>query len=129
MKRIILGLRLLVNLTLAAMFFLFASVQFNDPDPLIWVLAYSLTAVLSLLFLWRLIAEKLKWVYLGIALVMFIGSFLQFPPTWEGFGAEMKTENNELARESIGLLLCGLVLLIQFATIKPYDSGSASNTN
>jgi hypothetical protein len=44
---------------------------------------------------------------------------LQFPPQWEGFGTEMKTANNELARESIGLLLCGVVVLIQFFCIKP----------
>lgn len=119
MKRILLALRLLVNLTLAVMFFLFASLQFNDPDPLIWVLAYSLTATLCLIYCKHSMASKLRWTYLGTALVMLLGSYIQFPSQWDGFGAEMKTTNQELARESIGLLMCGFVLLIHFATLKP----------
>ncbi len=78
-----------------------------------WILIYTLTAILCFLYLNTKTAQKFRWVYILTAAVLLIGSYNQFPPQWEGFGTSMKTENNELARESIGLLLCGLVLLTQ----------------
>jgi hypothetical protein len=119
MKKLVTSLKYFINLFWGIIFLLFASVQFNDPDPVIWIFAYSLTAVLCFTYLKSTWAIKLKWLYLLVGLAMLVGSVIQFPPHWEGFGTEMKTANNELARESIGLLLCGLVLLVQFFCIKP----------
>jgi hypothetical protein len=119
MKKLVTALKYFINLFWGIIFLLFASVQFNDPDPVIWIFAYSLTAVLCFTYLKSTWAIKLKWLYLLVGLAMLVGSVIQFPPQWEGFGTEMKTANNELARESIGLLLCGLVLLVQFFCIKP----------
>lgn len=119
MKKLVTALKYFINLFWGIIFLLFASVQFNDPDPLIWIFAYTLTAVLCFTYLKSTWAIKLKWLYLLVGLAMLVGSVIQFPPQWEGFGTEMKTANNELARESIGLLLCGLVLLVQFFCIKP----------
>ena len=119
MKKLVTSLKYFINLFWGIIFLLFASVQFNDPDPVIWIFAYSLTAVLCFTYLKSTWAIKLKWLYLLVGLAMLVGSVIQFPPQWEGFGTEMKTANNELARESIGLLLCGLVLLVQFFCIKP----------
>lgn len=34
----------------AVLFFLFAVVQYNDPDPLLWIMLYGLTAGLSALY-------------------------------------------------------------------------------
>lgn len=118
MKKTLTVLRYFANCLSSSLFLLFASVQFNDPDPMIWILAYTSTAVLGFLYLNRSLAAKLKWTYLGLAMILLAGSYIQFPPQWEGFGTEMKTTNNELARESIGLLLCGMVLLLQFVSIK-----------
>lgn len=119
MKKLVTALKYFINLFWGIIFLLFASVQFNDPDPVIWIFAYTLTAVLCFTYLKSTWAIKLKWLYLLVGLAMLVGSVIQFPPQWEGFGTEMKTANNELARESIGLLLCGLVLLVQFFCIKP----------
>ena len=119
MKKLVTSLKYFINLFWGIIFLLFASVQFNDPDPVIWIFTYSLTAVLCFTYLKSTWAIKLKWLYLLVGLAMLVGSVIQFPPHWEGFGTEMKTANNELARESIGLLLCGLVLLVQFFCIKP----------
>mgnify|MGYP006161416763 FL=1 len=119
MKKLVTALKYFINLFWGIIFLLFASVQFNDPDPVIWIFAYTLTAVLCFTYLKSTWAIKLKWLYLLVGLAMLVGSVIQFPPHWEGFGTEMKTANNELARESIGLLLCGLVLLVQFFCIKP----------
>ena len=119
MNKLVTSLKYFINLFWGIIFLLFASVQFNDPDPVIWIFTYTVTAVLCFTYLKSTWAIKLKWLYLLVGLAMLVGSVIQFPPHWEGFGTEMKTANNELARESIGLLLCGLVLLVQFFCIKP----------
>jgi hypothetical protein len=113
MKKILSLLKYFINLFWGVIFLLFASVQFNDPDPMTWILVYTLTAILCFLYLNTKTAQKIRWVYVLTAVGLLMGSYNQFPPQWEGFGTSMKTENNELARESIGLLLCGLVLLTQ----------------
>lgn len=119
MSKIQRAFKYFINLFWGIIFLLFASVQFNDPDPAIWIFTYTLTAIFCFVYLKTDWVQRLKWLYLVASMALLIGSLLQFPPQWEGFGTEMKTENNELARESIGLLLCGLVVLIQFFCIKP----------
>lgn len=122
MKKILTALKYFINMFWGVIFLLFASVQFNDPDPAIWIFVYTLTAVLCFVYLKKDWAQPLRWVFLGVSLAMMVGCYVQFPPQWEGFGTEMKTTNNELARESIGLLLCGMVLLVQFLAIKPLNN-------
>ena len=122
MKKLIAALKYFINLFWGIIFLLFASVQFNDPDPAIWIFVYTLTAALCVVYLKKAWVIQLKRLYLFVALAMMLGCYLQFPPQWEGFGTEMKTANNELARESIGLLLCGIVLMVQFLAIKPLNN-------
>ena len=119
MKKLVTALKYFINLFWGIIFLLFASVQFNDPDPAIWIFTYTVTAIFCFVYLKIDWAQRLKWLFLAASMALMLGSFLQFPPQWEGFGTEMKTANNELARESIGLLLCALVLLVQFFCIKP----------
>jgi hypothetical protein len=40
----------MINLIVAAFFFLFAVVQYNDPDPLLWMMVYALAALACVLF-------------------------------------------------------------------------------
>ncbi|MEY2871183.1 MAG: hypothetical protein RLZZ146_1106 [Bacteroidota bacterium] len=122
MKKLIAALKYFINLFWGIIFLLFASVQFNDPDPAIWIFVYTLTAALCFIYLKKAWVIQLKRLYLFVALAMMLGCYLQFPPQWEGFGTEMKTANNELARESIGLLICGIVLMVQFLAIKPLNN-------
>jgi hypothetical protein len=122
MKKLIAALKYFINLFWGIIFLLFASVQFNDPDPAIWIFVYTLTAALCVVYLKKAWVIQLKRLYLFVALAMMLGCYLQFPPQWEGFGTEMKTANNELARESIGLLICGIVLMVQFLAIKPLNN-------
>ncbi|MEY4709682.1 MAG: hypothetical protein RLZZ512_771 [Bacteroidota bacterium] len=107
-------LKYITNILLGILFLLFASVQFNDPDPFIWIFTYTLTALLCFGYLNAHFSSRYLWIYLFTAVTLSIGSYLQFPPQWEGFGNEMKTINNELARESMGLLICAVILFIQF---------------
>ena len=107
-------LKYITNILLGILFLLFASVQFNDPDPFIWIFTYTLTALLCFGYLNAHFSSRYLWIYLFTAVTLSIGSYLQFPPQWEGFGNEMKTINNELARESMGLLICAVILFLQF---------------
>lgn len=53
----------IVHFVLAALFFLFAYFQLNDPDPILWVAIYGMTAILFLL-------SGLGKSYPGIDLIM-----------------------------------------------------------
>jgi hypothetical protein len=105
-----------VNFFLAALFLLFAIVQFNDPDPLAWALLYGFVAIVSLfaglgkynryvllgglavclIWLITLIPEFVDWVRMGMPTIT---------------GSMKATEPHiEYTREFLGLFLCGLAL-------------------
>jgi len=103
----------LLHLFLALLFFLFAAVQYNDPDPEVWMPIYGVAVVacLSLFF------DKAphRYVFVVMALAYFFASYQQWPPQYEGvFWGEMKMRsiNIELARESLGLAICGVGMLV-----------------
>jgi hypothetical protein len=94
----------------------FTVVQYNDPDPWLWIPTY--------LFPIYLIYQKLQGRLNGSALFLIGIPYLfwainQFPPEWEGVMLKtmgMKTINIELGRESLGLGFTALVLfLISFS--------------
>jgi hypothetical protein len=99
-----------VSIVFGLVFLLFAYFQFNDPDPHIWIPVYSTAALACYMAskgLWP------AWVFYGLAAAYFIGAILQWPPEFEGifFGdLEMRSLNIELARESLGLGVCTLVM-------------------
>lgn len=89
------------------LFAVFAFYQSNDPDAMIWMLIYAATALLSVLVL----LNKITRPVLFIAMFAFlIGAFLLWPDSYEGLQLEegMYTKNIELARESLGLLICAV---------------------
>ena len=105
-----------IHFIIAAVFLLFAIVQLNDPDPLLWVLLYGYVGVVALMaglgrynryvllaglaaiaiWLIVLIPEFVNWVQMGM-------------PTITG---SMKAEEPhiEYTREFLGLFLCGMAL-------------------
>lgn len=91
-------------------FLLFSYFQFNDPDPEIWIPIYSAAALACYMAyrdLWP------AWVFYIMAAAYAIGGVLMWPPAYEGilFGdMSMKSLNIELARESLGLGICALVM-------------------
>lgn len=98
------------KILLGLLFILFAYFQYNDPDPTIWIFVYSTAALacyMSYKNLWP------TWVYYLLAAAFFIGAALQWPPQFEGvfFGEmSMRSMNIELARESLGLIICALAM-------------------
>lgn len=99
MKRVVKGILWL----LFAVFIAFAAVQYNDPDPWVWISVYGLMALFALTVIFR----PLPWFfYLLAASICLIWTWFQWPKQWEGIGDAMLTENTEHARESLGLLIC-----------------------
>lgn len=88
-----------------------AAVQLNDVDPWLWVFLYGLAALISLLF----VLNKLKPI---ITLILAVGfvilAFYYWPAQFEGVALQdgMKTTNIELGRESLGMAICALVMLV-----------------
>lgn len=86
-------------------FLLFTYWQLNDPDPILWVPVYA-TAVYTSIQAMRGKTNSELLIVLG-CLSFFAGLQLWVEMTaWEGFltdGLRMKTHNQELAREAVGL--------------------------
>jgi hypothetical protein len=93
-------------------FILFAAVQYNDPDPYVWIPVYLIVAFLC----FRIQKHKVdKLLYFLIGLIFVFWGINQFPPAWEGLLLDsmgMKTINIELGRESLGLVCCSVALWI-----------------
>ncbi len=104
-------------------FLVFGVLQFNDPDPEIWVPLYLVPALLSL----RIAAGNpvkgsgFMGLLLTFAVVYWIFAFILFPASsakdwWtaeqEAKSLKMKVPFVEEARESLGLMICAVVLTI-----------------
>ena len=109
-----------LSLVLVFVFVLFAAWQLNDPDPILWIPIYGLAAYVC----FRAYQGKANPELLVIATVMClaggINSWLQMT-AWEGVVTEslaMKSPNQELAREALGLGICALTYLL-FLIVPP----------
>ncbi len=91
---------------LIIVFILFALVQINDPDPVLWILIYLIPAFLVYK---KLSNSDDNFYYLVIGFIFLLWAINIFPPEWEGVMLDvrgMKTLNIELGRESLGLGIC-----------------------
>ncbi len=102
---------------IAAVFFLFALVQYNDPDPLVWMPLYAAVAIFYLLAAlgrWPAPMTRACWLFFAATLA-FTGYRLPEFLDWLRLGAPsivktMKAETPyvELTREFLGALLAAL---------------------
>jgi hypothetical protein len=104
-------------IVMALVFVVFAALQFNDPDPYLWIPIYLYAALLSFLYYRRRLQAVLLWVS---AAAFLAGAIYLWPAHWEGVALQhgMKTVNIEHGRESLGLGLCFLTLVIYGFTQK-----------
>ena len=104
-------LRKIVLWFFIAVFVYFAGVQYNDPDPYIWIPTYLIPTFLSY---YKLRGKGDKVLYFSIGLLFLMWAINQFPPAWEGvlLNQGMKTINIELGRESLGLGCCTIAMWI-----------------
>lgn len=105
-------------------FLLFAGVQFNDPDPLLWVLLYLQVAISSLFYITK--KRVIWWPVLGIlsGIAGFIFLFPEFN-AWINEGmptitGSMKAENPhiEFIREFFGYVLILLFSIYYFIKLR-----------
>lgn len=86
-------------------FSLFTYWQFNDPDPILWVPVYATAVYVAVQAMRGKTNPELVLVLLVLS--VFAGFQIWIEMTaWEGFisdGLSMKTHNQELAREAVGL--------------------------
>jgi len=104
------------RIIIGILFLVFAAVQYNDPDPWIWIMAYSLV---GLICLWNINHSIVKPVLLGITTMFAISAawYLPLMMSWVIDGmpsiiGEMKaaTPHIEWMREFLGLMLCTFTL-------------------
>jgi len=112
----------ILNFLLAAMFLLFAFLQVNDPDPLLWITIYGSMAVLAILAMFKIYPKRI----ILIILVLFVAySLLYVPGIKEWILSDNKSDlfddvakmNNlyiEETREFLGLWICIAVLSFYF---------------
>lgn len=87
-----------------------AFLQYNDPDPLLWILIYVITALVSFGFA---LGKLRAIVPLLIGVMAILGCWYVFPAKFQGFdleGGDIK--NIEEGREAIGLLLVALIMFV-----------------
>lgn len=113
-----------LNLVLAAFFILFAFVQLNDPDPVLWILIYGLMAVACILAAFGNYYPKI----IAALLVIYVAySFFFISGVFEWLSSEdrsllfddiakMQYPYIEEAREYLGLVVCIAVLVMHLLT-------------
>ena len=86
-----------------------AILQFNDTDPTMWIVIYTLAALLSFGFVFGKISSVIFFLSGFAALA---GGWYLFPEQFQGFKlAEGDSANIEEAREAVGLFIVGVVHL------------------
>ncbi len=107
-----------VHFIVSAILVSFAVVQWNDPDPLIWILMYLAIATIPLL---RGMKKLSRWLPSVMTVTLFLAFALSVPDiiAWmkDGFPSiydEMKAESPyiESVREALGIGVCLLVSVI-----------------
>lgn len=98
------------------LFSISAVLQYNDPDPLVWIIIYTSAALVTLGFLFN----KVSYIVpLLVGLIGFFGFVYQFPDKFEGLVInEGDIQHIEEGRESFGLLIMAVVMLIFSARIR-----------
>lgn len=87
-----------------------AVLQYNDPDALLWVIIYSIAALVSFRFALNRIEYK---VPLLLGLIFFVGFLYLYPSDFQGFDMnDGDIITVELGREAFGLLIISIVLLV-----------------
>ncbi len=107
-----------INSLLAMMFLVFASLQINDPDPVIWILIYGTMAVVCVMAIfqyylrWLMIIQSICYITYCVILIPGIRQWLASSDRSLLFDelAKMQYSYIEESREFLGLVICLVVL-------------------
>ncbi len=119
----------IVKIFFAVLFLLFVVVQFNDPDPLLWIIIYGSMVVVSIMSIYHKYPLKFMVVmaagFLIMTVIYFDGfnDWLKSPDRSLLFDdiAKMQFQYIEEAREFLGLLICLFVLIFYFYLSKRHS--------
>lgn len=113
----------IISILLFVLFALFASLQFNDPDPGLWVPIYGIPAIVCLLnafgvyHRFTVLALMIILVIYSLSYLPSIFEWLQSPRKGEVFGAMHPDRMYiEESREFLGLLIAFFGLFYVFRT-------------
>ena len=116
MKKVISILGIFFSLT----FLLFTYWQFNDPDPILWIPIYGVASYVSFQAFRGHFNKELLAILFILSACAGIQLWVEMT-AWEGFmtdGLAMKTMNQELAREAVGLWIASFSFAIYFISEK-----------
>lgn len=110
----------ILNSILALLFLVFAFVQVNDPDPILWILIYGAMAAVSVMAIFEYYIPKVMWAmaagYLFYCVLLFPGliDWLNSSDRSLLFDdiAKMQFPYIEESREFLGLAICLAVLAL-----------------
>lgn len=93
------------------LFIFSAALQFNDPDPWLWIFLYGVAAIASILFA---LGKLRKWWAIFLCIDFIVLAIFHWPSEFEGVALQegMKTLNIELARESLGMGISAIAMFI-----------------
>ncbi|MGB3465389.1 MAG: transmembrane 220 family protein [Cyclobacteriaceae bacterium] len=111
----------IISFLLFLIFGMFAYVQVNDPDPVLWVIAYLIVAAVCLA---RAFNYSWKYINLTIHIGFVIASFFFVGGVWEWLITENKSElfgemvykkpYIEETREFLGLTIAAIAMFYQY---------------
>ncbi|MEI9921377.1 MAG: transmembrane 220 family protein [Bacteroidota bacterium] len=120
----------ILKIFFAVLFLLFALVQINDPDPLLWIVVYGSMMVVSVMSIYNRYPLQIMVVMASGFLIMTIIYFDGFKTWFDSADrsllfddlAKMQFPYIEEAREFLGLLICIAVLIFYFYLSQRSDS-------
>ena len=94
----------------AILFSISAVLQYNDPDPLLWIVIYGIAVLVSLGFVFNRVTTRIPII---VGLLGIIGFVYLLPEKFKGFIiGKGDIKNIEEAREAFGLLIISLVMFV-----------------
>jgi hypothetical protein len=108
-----------VNFILGVMFLLFAFLQLNDPDPVVWILIYGVMSVFCIMAIFNFYPQKFLIATASIYVLyslMFVGGVMDWLKSGDRSAlfddvAKMDHLYIEESREFLGLMICVAVLI------------------
>ena len=88
----------IIILTVGLLFMVFAGLQINDPDPFIWIVTYSIPALLSFLFV---MGYSNRWFLWILPAYLFFSFYLSL----HNKDTEIMHIFDETTNEALGLIL------------------------
>ncbi|ELR73753.1 hypothetical protein C900_01363 [Fulvivirga imtechensis AK7] len=124
----------IISVVLAVLFIAFAALQYNDPDPLLWMIVYGYVALIPILYLMKIYPVK-TILFSIIVLAIFSCFYIPGVIDWLRYGTvgeitqEMKAKKPyiEESREFLGLMIALASLFFYYIKEKRMAAGIRGN--